>query len=266
MAVITLTSDYGLKDHYVAALKGALHRELEAPQIVDITHQVEAFNIVEAAFILRNAYHHFPEGSIHILCVDEEALPGKPHLVMQQNGHFFIAADNAILSLLAPDKKFDALVAVDLRNSPDLISARDIFARVAAHLARGGKLDLVGKATENYKRAAIQKPVVRENGKFLVGSVIYIDRFGNLVTNLHKKQVVEVALGRKFIVNLPRGKTLKKVLEHYYEEKYEGNLIAIYNAEGYLEIAIFKSGSDTMGGAKELLGLRIGDQINFEFL
>jgi len=266
MAVITLTSDYGLKDHYVAALKAALHRELAAPQIVDVTHQVEAFNIIEAAFILRNAYHHFPTGSIHLICVDEEALPGKPHLVMHQNGHYFIAADNAVLSLLAPDKKVDAMVAVDFRNSPDLISARDIFARVAAHLARGGSLDLLGNATENYKQAAIQKPVVRENDRFLIGSVIYIDRFGNLVTNLHQRQVNEVAKGRKFVINLIRNRTIKKVLAHYYEEKHDGNLIAIYNAEGYLELAIFKSGSDTLGGARELLGMNLGDQINIEFL
>lgn len=77
MAVITLTSDYGLKDHYVAALKGALYREIGSPEIVDVTHQIEAFNLTETAFILRNAYHHFPEGTIHVVCVDEEALPGK---------------------------------------------------------------------------------------------------------------------------------------------------------------------------------------------
>lgn len=266
MAVITLTSDYGLKDHYVAALKGALHRELEFPQIVDVTHLVEAFNITEAAFVLRNAFHHFPPNSIHIICVDEEALPGKPHLVMKQNGHYFVAADNGVLSLLAPEKNPESIVSIDLRNSPDLTSARDIFARVAAHLARGGKMDLLGPPAEKYKRALLQKPVVRENGKFLIGSVIYIDRFGNLVTNLHQKQVAEVAAGRKYLINLPRGKTVKKVLGHYYEEKTDGNLIAIFNAEGYLELAIFRSGSDTMGGATELLGMRLGDQINIEFL
>ena len=266
MAVITITSDYGTRDHYVAALKGALHRELETPQIVDVTHQVEAFNLVEAAFILRNAYHHFPEGSIHLLCVDEEALPGKAHLAMAQNGHYFIAADNGLLSMINPDYKPDQLVAIDLRNAPELTSARDIFARVAAHLERGGKIDLLGRTVSEMKQAALPQPVVRENGKFLIGSVIYVDRFGNLVTNLHEKQVAEIGKGRNLIISLSKGRKIKKILGHYYEEVTDGKLIAIFNASGLLEIAIFKSGSDTLGGATDLLGMGLNDQVNIEFL
>jgi S-adenosylmethionine hydrolase len=266
MAVITLTSDYGTKDHYVAALKGALHRELGQPQIVDVTHQIEAFNLVEAAFILRNAYHHFPEGSIHLLCVDEEALPGKAHLAISLNKHFFIAADNGILSMISPAYKPDQMVAIDLRNAPELTSARDIFARVAAHLARGGKIDLLGREIQEMKQSLLPQPVIRENGRYLIGSVIYVDRFGNLVSNLHQKQVAEVSKGRNLIISLSKGRKIRKILGHYYEEETDGKLIAIFNASGLLEIAIFKSGSDTLGGATDLLGMRLNDQVNIEFL
>jgi S-adenosylmethionine hydrolase len=84
------------------------------------------------------------------------------------------------------------MVAIDLRNAPELTSARDVFARVAAHLARGGKIDLLGREIQEMKQSLLPQPVIRENGKYLIGSVIYVDRFGNLVTNLHQKQVAEV--------------------------------------------------------------------------
>ncbi len=267
MAVITITSDYGLKDHYVAALKGALHREIDHPYIVDVTHHVQAFNIVEAAFILGNAYHHFPTGTIHLICVDEEALPHKKHLVMKMNGHLFVAANNGVLSMINPDYKPDQLIEIDLRNAPELVSARDIFARVAGHLARGGKTDLLGRAVDDYKKASLPNPVLKEGGKRLIGTVIYVDRFGNLVTNISEKQVLEDAKGRDFSVLLPKGrKPITKIFKHYYEETEDGKAIAIFNAAGLLEVAIFKSGSDTMGGATELLGIRLKDQITIEFI
>lgn len=266
MAVITLTSDYGVKDHYVAALKGVLHRELPDPKIVDITHQIQAFNITEAAFILRNAYHHFPAGSVHLILVDEEALPEKPHLVMQQGEQFFVAADNGVLSMLNPEKKPEKIVAIDFRNSPDLNSARDIFARAAAHIIRGGKMELLGRVVNEMKVLLLPKPIKRDNDTHLIGSVIYIDRFGNLVTNLQQKEVTEMAKGRRVRINLPRGRKVDKILGHYYEEKNEGSLIAIFNASGMLEIALFRTSTDTFGGATDLLGMRLGDQVDIEFL
>ena len=108
-------------------------------------------------------------------------------------------------------------------------------------------------------------PVVKEGGKRLIGSVIYIDRFGNLVTNLTQKLVVEKAQGRKPEILLAKNRRIKKILGHYYEETEPGNAIAIYNAAGFLEIAIFKSGSDTHGGAKELLGMDVKDAVTIEF-
>ncbi len=265
MAVITLTSDYGLKDHYVAALKGVLHRELDRPKIVDITHQIQAFNITEAAFVLRNAYMHFPKGSIHLICVDEEALADRPHLAMRMDAHIFIAADNGILSMINPELKADELIAIDFRNSPELNSARDIFARAAAHLARGGKMDLLGRRVNEMKRMSLPNPVAREGGNLLVGTVIHIDRFGNLVTNLNRKFVMSHAKGRSPQIALPKNRRISRILNHYNDETDEGKAIAIFNAAELLEIAIFRSGSDTHGGARELLGMRVNDAVNIEF-
>jgi len=267
MAVITITSDYGLKDHYVAALKGALYRELENPLIVDVTHQIQSFNITEAAFILRNAYIHFPKGSVHLICVDEDGLQDHSHLVMKMNDHIFIAANNGVLSMLNPDVKPDVMVEVDLRNAPEIESARDIFARVAGHLLRGGKPEILGRVVSEYKKASLPNPTVKEDGKFIIGTVIYIDRYGNLVTNITKRLVNEVRKGRQMRLMLIKGrKPINKILGHYYEENEEGKAIAVYNAAGHIEIAIFKSGSDTFGGASDLLGMRVNDHINLEFV
>jgi len=266
MAVITITSDYGLKDHYVAALKGALHSEFKNPAIVDITHQVQAFNITEAAYILRNAYEHFPEGSVHLICVNAEAVQSRPHLVMKLNGHYFIASDCGVLSMIKPEYKPELLVEVDLRNATDLNSTRTIFARLAGHLVRGGKPELLGRKVTDYKIVAQQNAVVKENGNLLIGNIIYVDRFGNLVTNIHQKQITEIGRGRSLKISISKGRRpITKIAEHYYEAKEEGKAIAIYNAGGWLEIAIFKSASDTHGGATDLLGLRLNDHISIEF-
>ncbi len=133
-------------------------------------------------------------------------------------------------------------------------------------MLRGGKPELLGRPITEYKIASLPNPVIKEDGKLLIGTVIYIDRYGNLVTNLHKKLIADVAKGRGFKILLSRGRTpITKVLGHYYEETESGRAIAIYNAEGLLEIAIFKSASDTEGGATDLLGMRLKDQINIEF-
>lgn len=265
MAIITLTSDYGLKDHFVASLKGALHSRLPLPQIVDITHHVEAFNLMEAAYILSNAYHHFPEGSVHLICVDEEALPDKPHLVVRLQNHYFIAADNGVLSLINPEIVPEKIVQIDLSNR-NWDSARDIFAESAAHLARGGEMHVLGRVVPQMKMMTAPKPIERAGKNEIVGSVIYVDRFGNLVTNLSQKYISDLARGRAFIINLPKGRKIKQVYPHYYVEKIEGRLIAIFNAGGLLEIAIFKSGSDLLGGATDYLGMERGDQVNIQFI
>lgn len=265
MAIITLTSDYGLKDHFVAALKGALYSRFADHNIVDITHQVEAFNTLEAAYILGNTYHHFPAETIHLICVDEEELPERPHLVMKLNNHYFIAADNGVLSLIAPDYKPEKLVQIDLSNR-NYSSARDVFAEAATHLSRGGQMHVLGREVSEMKTLTRQNPVIRHERNEIIGTIIYVDRFGNLVTNLSKKVIHEVGRGRRFIINLPKGRKLNRILNHYYEEKTEGNLLAMFNSENLLEIAIFKSGSDTLGGATDLLGMERGDQINIQFI
>ncbi len=267
MAIITITSDYGEKDHYIAALKGVLHREMESPIIVDVSHLIASFDLFEAAFLLGNAYKHFPTGSIHLICVEEEATANRKHLVAKIDGHYFIAADNGVIAMINPELKPDFVFEIDLRNTPAITSARDVFARAAGHLHRGGKAELLGQPMREFKKVSINKPTLREEGKLMIGTVIYIDKFGNLVTNVSKKIWKEAAKGRNFKIVMPKSrKAIVKLHKNYHDSAVEGRAIAIFNAASLLEIAIFKSGTDTYGGAAELLGIRKNDKINIEFL
>ena len=123
MSVITLTSDYGIKDHYAGSIKGALFSELINPNIVDISHQISPFNIVEAAYIIENSYKDFPENSIHIIGVDSEKTPEQKHIVVKLDGHYFICADNGILSLLTNKINAEKIIEINFLQTSQLLLA-----------------------------------------------------------------------------------------------------------------------------------------------
>ena len=116
MSVITLTTDFGVKDHYSGSVKGALFNELGNVNIVDISHNVSPFNIIEAAYIIENAYKNFPEGSIHIIGVDSEKNPEQNHLAIKLDGHYFICADNGIMSLLSNKINLEKIIEIKIHN------------------------------------------------------------------------------------------------------------------------------------------------------
>lgn len=265
MAVISLTSDYGLKDHYVAAVKGLIYGGLDNIYIVDISHSVETFNIYEAAFLVGSAYQSFPKGSIHLVLVHEDFAPNGPFIAMQLDGQFFLAANNGVLSLIASRKKPEKVIEIDLRNQPERINPRNVLTQAASHLARGGTIDLLGNTATDFKIAIKPEPILREN-KHLIGAVLYIDKVGNLHTNISETDIERIKAGRSVRINLPRGKRLNKIYQHYSQCSAHGNLFALINGSGYLEIAILNMANDTFGGASRLLGSRIGDQIHVEFL
>ena len=121
MAIITLTSDYGNKDYFTAAIKGALLTESPQAQIIDISHEISPFNIQEGAYILKNAYHHFPEGTIHMIGIDSEATHGKLHIACKVDGHYFIGADTGIFSLMFPHFKAEQIIALNISQESDSI-------------------------------------------------------------------------------------------------------------------------------------------------
>ncbi|MBW4360472.1 SAM hydrolase/SAM-dependent halogenase family protein [Flavobacterium taihuense] len=274
MSIITLTTDYGLKDHFVGALKGKLLSEYSDATIIDISHYIDPFNTVEASYIISASYNSFPKGTVHIIGVDLESNKENQHVVMQWNDHFFIAADNGILSMLSQKIIPQKIVAITIHDrlhtdATDL----DVFVKVACHIAKGGVLSVIGKEINNLKQVTDLQVVLSDDGSQLKGNVIYIDHFGNVVTNISKKQFLECAKGRDYEV-VYRNQSIKTILPYYsaiansdkYPIKYyEGQRLAIFNEAGFLEIALFRSNPLTVGSASTLLGLNYRDVITIRF-
>ncbi len=275
MPIITLTTDFGLCDHYVGALKGKLISGCATVNIVDISHNVDLFNIPQASYIVGAAWSSFPAGTVHLIGIDAEMSAENLHVAIKWNGHYFIAADNGILTLLTQPDTPDEIVTINLHSTlPENSSAMDVFCKVACHLANGGMLTEVGTPAEVLTPMYDMNPVVATDNNSIRGNVIYIDHFGNCVTNIHRELLTAVAQGRDLDVTYGvRGqiKGIKKgyadfnLNERFSLKNYEGEKIAVFNEAGFLEIAVFRSNPHTVGSAKTLLGLKYRDVVNVVF-
>jgi S-adenosylmethionine hydrolase len=275
MSIITLTTDYGLKDHFVGALKGKILSEYSEAAIIDISHDIDPFNTVEASYIIGASYASFPKGSVHLIGVDMEFNKENQHIVMQWNDHYFIAADNGILSMLSQKIVPQKIVTINIHDRlPSGATDLDVFVKVACHIAKGGLLNVIGKEIKSIKQVTDLQAAISDDGNSLKGHVIYIDHFGNVITNISKKYFIEVAKGRPYEIVL-KTKNIKTILPNYSAiassdkypiKSYEGEKLAIFNEAGFLEIAIFRSNPSKVGSANSLLGLNYRDVVNIVFI
>lgn len=275
MPIITLTTDFGLCDHYVGALKGKLISGCATVSIVDISHNVDLFNIPQASYIVGAAWRSFPIGTVHLIGVDAELSAESRHVAIKWNGHYFIAADNGILTLLTQPGTPDEIVTINLHSTlPENSSAMDVFSKVACHLANGGELTEIGESSDTLTPMFDMNPVIATDNNSIKGNVIYIDHFGNCVTNIDRELLTTVAQGRDHEVTYGvRGqiKGIKKgyadfnLNERFSLKNYEGEKMAVFNEAGYLEIAVFRSNPHTVGSAKTLLGLKYRDVVTVVF-
>ncbi len=275
MSLITLTTDFGLKDHFVGAVKGAIYTELPDATIVDISHLISPFNIAETAYVLKNAYKSFPEGSVHIIGVDSEMNKETNHIALKLDNHYFICPNNGVISMIATEFKPEKIVEINIHDRLESsFPVLDVFVKVACHIIRGGSLDVIGKEIEDFKKITDIQPVISSDGTKITGSVIYIDNYGNVITNISKKLFTEISRGRDFILNIERY-TFKKINEKYSDiidfsvpqeqRHHDGSKLAIFNSAGFIEIAIFKSNLATVGSASSLLGLSYRSQLTINF-
>lgn len=272
--ILTLTTDFGLKDYFVGALKGHIYSELPEVNIVDISHQITPFSIHETAYIIRNAYKSFPKGSIHIIAVDAEESVENKHIALLLDGHYFICADNGVMDLIIANIKPEKIIQIHLKNTHSTYFLSN-FVQVACHLARGGVLDIVGKEINELKQTQEVKPKVNLERNQIVGHVIYIDNFGNVVTNIDKTIFDEVGKGRKFEIKA-RGFSFDKIFNRYNEvenfaipkEKRNnfGKKLALFNKDNFLEIALYRSNKETVGGASNMFGLKYRDSVTVKFM
>jgi S-adenosylmethionine hydrolase len=219
MSIITLTTDFGLKDHFVGALKGKIISQYPEAGIIDISHHVDLFNISEASYIISAAYSSFPKGTVHVIGVDCEQNAETRHIAMQWNDHYFVCADNGILSILTQKIVPQKIVEINIHDRlPGGATDMDVFVTVATHIARGGLLNVIGKEITEIKNVSELQPIVASDKASIKGNVIYIDHFGNCVTNITEKLVKDTARGRDFDITFST-KTIKSVKAQYSEWK-----------------------------------------------
>ncbi len=275
MPVITLTTDFGNKDHFVGSVKGSLYNEISNVNIIDISNDISPFNIIEGAYIIENAYKSFPEGSIHIIGVDSEKTPEKKHLVIKLDGHFFICADNGIMSLVSNRIKPEKIIDINIHNSSSSsFTVLDVFVKVAAHIYRGGSIDLVGKEIYQLKELYDINPILNEKNNEITGNVIYIDNYENVVTNISRLVFEEFGKSRPYVINA-RNYKFNSIVNSYSQSikfnvkkelrKEEGKKIALFNKANFLELAIYKSNPLITGGASSLFGLKYRDIVSIKF-
>lgn len=253
MPIITLTTDLGLTDYYVGALKGAILSQMPEVTIVDITHSIVPFDIRHAAYVVKQAFPNFPKGTVHIVGVNAEAATAQGHLAVQYEDQFFIGTDNGIFSMLfdkVPDKIYDLS---NIRQDTDLLlfPLRDIFIKAACHLARGGTPEFLGMQQEAFLKLDSIQPVFAD--ETLHGTVIYIDSYGNSVVNITRSVFNEAIKGRKFTIEF-QGEEITSI-SNRYNEAVPGSILALFNAAGHLEIA------QVQGSLAHLYNLQLGSSV-----
>lgn len=262
--LITLTSDMGLKDYYVASIKGAIYSQLPQVNIVDISHDIPAFDIIHASFVIKNTFKQFPKNTVHIIGIDSEINDDTDHIIVQNYDQYFIGTDNGIFSLIF-DKQPDG--AWKINKNDDLIDfsfpTKDIFVPIACHLARGGLPALVGKPIDKINTKKLFRPIIDKDS--IKGMVCYIDKYGNLITNISKNTFKEERKNRPFKIFLRKSEYTINKIHNNYNEVSEGERVAIFGSSGFLEIAINKGVHGSGGGASQLFGILINDIITIEF-
>ena len=274
MSIITLTTDFGHKDYFVGALKGKILSEHKEAIIVDISHEIDLFNTLEASYCIEAAYRNFPKGTIHIIGVDSERVGDTQHIAMQWDDHYFICADNGILNSLIQKKIPQKMVAITIHDRLNIdASDMDVFVAVACHIARGGLLNVIGKEISSLKPVSVLTSSITDDLSEIKGQIVYIDSFGNCVTNISQRQFNETIRGRKFEIII-KNKKFSRLHKNYSDfpvsdvkqlKDLEGDFLALFNENGYLEIAIYKSNPKTVGSAATLLGLHFRDTVSIKF-
>ncbi len=258
MTIITLISDWGAGNHYVGSVKGALLRYLPDANIVDITHDIASYDIMQASFVMKNTCPDFPDNTIHLLGVNTEGGIDSPHIAVKYKRQFFIGADNGIFSLLIGKEPFEA-VELDIMQDTDYFtfSTRDVFVKAAALIAESNSLEKAGNPYKDLKERILFNPVVYPDK--IIAKVIYTDNFGNVFVNIDKELFREVGRGRSFLISFRApGEGISK-LDQSYSDVVPGEKVALFGSTGFLEIAI------NQGKASSLLGLNINDAITVEF-
>ncbi|MBM3774053.1 MAG: SAM-dependent chlorinase/fluorinase [Acidobacteria bacterium] len=258
--IITLTTDFGLADHFVGAMKGVILALAPGATIVDITHQIDAFEIAEAGFVIAQAAPWFPPRTVHVVVVDPGVGTSRRPILAEAAGQYFVAPDNGVLSMIYSrhPHRVRALTVEKyfLKTVSQTFHGRDVFAPVAAHLARGAAPSRLGRLIRDYMRLYYEKPV-RTARRGWTGAILKVDRFGNLITNfaasdfpILESQPFQMTVGLRAVGRLAKN----------YAECFPGELFVIAGSSGYLEV------SSSHTSAAKILGCGAGAPVELKLI
>ncbi len=254
MPIVTLTTDFGWQDYYLGMLKGALLCEDPELNIIDVSHNIKDYDIVKAAFILKNVYSEFPKGTIHILSVNNFYKPNSRFIAVYEDGHFFLGPDNGVFSLV-----FDQVPrnVFELDYAPETgWPLKNIYAKAVAYILSGRPIGEIGLPLKGMEERITLQPVMSKNQ--IRGSVIHVDNYENVILNITQDTFSKVRNGRSFALYFKRNDPITRLSRHYYDVP-TGEVLCLFNSAGYLEIAIHH------GKAASLLGLKPDDTVQIDF-
>jgi S-adenosylmethionine hydrolase len=258
--IVTLTTDFGINDHFVGTIKGVILNIVPDAEIVDISHAVQAFDILDGALTIAQAYSYFPSETVHLVVVDPGVGTERRALVVKTEKHTFVAPDNGVLSLVYGREERLHVRKIDaehyyLQPVSKTFHARDIFAPVAASLAKGVDTEKFGEIITDFVRFNAPKPKAID-GTTLRGVVLKIDRFGNLITNITPHDAPMLFQLDPLPFKITVGKREITDIKTTYSEGAPGEVFGILGSMGYLEIATNR------GAAAQLVGTGKGSEVN----
>lgn len=260
LPIITLLSDFGLKDPYVAEMKAIIFGICPDARVVDIGHLIPKFDVRLGALTLASAAPFFPDGTIHVAIVDPSVGTKRRALIVKTKRYFYVGPDNGLL-MLAAEK--DGIVQVRVIESPEFMlgkvsstfHGRDVFAPAAAYLANGVAFRKFGPEVTEYKRSLFSKPIMRAN-KELKGKILQVDDFGNMITNVTSLDLARLDLIGTKLLNIRLKDTLLRLqLCKTYGEAPLKSTLALIDSHGFLEIVV------NQGSASRRLKAKVGDSL-----
>jgi S-adenosyl-L-methionine hydrolase (adenosine-forming) len=258
--IITLTTDFGLNDHFIGTMKGVILSIEPDAEIIDICHAVQAFDVLDGALTISQAYSYFPSGTVHMVIVDPGVGTARRPLIVTSERHHFVAPDNGVLSLIyQKEERLSARhVTADhyyLQPISQTFHARDIFSPVAAYLAKGVDPGKFGDEITDFVKFAAPKPKAA-NENTLRGVVLKVDRFGNLITNITPQDAPMLFAEQPPAFKIVVGKREITEIKPAYALGAPGEVFGILGSMGYLEIAANR------GAAAQILGVNRGTDVN----
>jgi len=237
MRFISLLTDFGNKDNFVGVIKGVILKINPQAKIIDLSHNVTPQNIFEAAFLLKSSFKYFPKDTIHLVVVDPGVGSKRRKLLVKTKDYYFVAPDNGVLSPALKGGGPKKIVEITndryfLKPVSDTFHGRDVFAPVAAHLSLGKRIGALGRRIETIKHLAL--PLTRRLKNKLIGKIVYVDHFGNLVTNITRADFADFIKDRGFKIHIANYQINK--ISRSYEEGEKGRPSAIFDSFDNLEI------------------------------